>query len=96
MKYIKTYELYAEKGTGNVIDYEEGDIVTCVKAGRFPLNLNDKFEVLKIYTIMEDKYLGNKFLRVDVKNIETGEKSFGWESTRFKSEMEDMADKYNL
>ena len=44
MKYIKTYELYTDKGTGNVIDYEVGDIVTCVKADRFPLILNDKFD----------------------------------------------------
>jgi len=103
MKYIKLFELFE---TGQLIDYEKDDTVVCITdsglMSKIPgsvkhiLEVGKKYKVVKIYTIPEDKYLGNKFLRVDVKNIETGEISKGWESTRFKSELEFDADKYNM
>ena len=105
MKHLKTFELYSppNPGTGNEIDYEVGDTVVCVKAGvpvmkpsRPNLEEGKDYKVIKLYSIPEDKFLGNKFLRVDVQNLETGEITKGWESTRFKLEMEFDADKYNM
>jgi hypothetical protein len=105
MRYIKTYELY-NTSTGHALDYDVGDTVVCVddkKAGippfttsKTPLIEGKKYKVLKIYKLIEDKFLKNKFMRVDVENLETGKISKGWESTRFKSEVEFDADKYNL
>jgi len=101
MKYIKTYELYS-KSTGNIVDYGAGDIVICtdgfwaIKSETSLLEKNKKYRVLKIYNLPEDKFLGKIFLRVDVEDIETGDITKGWESTRFKSEMESDSDKYNL
>ena len=113
MRYLKTYELF----TGNVVEYEEGDIVVCVNdtqgwsstgglAGSTSgapflgknkfLDIGKKYRVLKIYELPEDKYFGNKYARVDVEDIQTGEISKGWESTRFKQELEFDADKYNM
>ena len=103
MKHLQIYELYT--GTGNVIDYEVGDTVVCIKKaiskwykGQKSSELEEgkEYKVIKLYQIPEDKYLGNKFLRVDVEDIETGIISKGWESTRFKLDMESDADKYNL
>jgi len=96
MRYIKTYELYT--GTGNVIDYEVGDIVVCLisTAPTTSLEKGKEYKVIKIYQLPEDKYLGHKYLRVDVENIETGEITKGWRSTIFKLEMEFDADKYNM
>lgn len=108
LKYLKTFELYSSPnpGTGNQIDYEVGDTVVCSDdighsgAARgnklVDLNKNTQYKVLKLYKTIEDKFLGNKFLRVDVQNLETGEITKGWESTRFKLEFEFDADKYNL
>lgn len=106
MKYLKTFELHQQAKTGQIIDYEIGDIVVCIKdsgvMSKIPgsikhvLEIGEEYKVLKIYTILEDKYLGNKFLRVDVENVKTGEISKGWESMRFKLEMEFDADKYNM
>ena len=103
MKYLKLFELYT---TGQLIDYGVGDTVVCVRdtgymstikgSVKHVLEIGDKFKVIKIYRLAEDIFLKNDFLRVDVENIETGEISKGWESTRFKIEMEDIADKYNL
>jgi hypothetical protein len=98
MKYLKTYELYS---TGQIIDYGIGDIVVCVDdhakmSMRMPLVKGDKYEVLRIYTMPEDRFLGNKFSRVEVEDIKTGQVTRGWESTRFKIEMEFDVDKYNL
>jgi hypothetical protein len=99
MKHIKTFELYT---TGQVIDYELGDIVVCVNditnnpSSILTLNKGDKYKVVKIYRLPEDIYLKNDYLRVDIENIETGKISRGWESTRFKAEVENIADTYNL
>lgn len=100
MKFLKTYELY----TGNYVDYVVGDIVVCsddviigLKYSKHnPLKEGDKYKILKIYNIPEDKFLKNPFLRVDVENLETGEISKGWESKRFKLEFEFDAGKYNI
>ena len=99
MKYLKTYEFY----TGNAIDYSEGDIVVCVesikskfKIPKHPLEIGKKYKVLKIYQTKEDKFLKNNIIRVDVENVETGEISKGWATTRFKIELEFDADKYNM
>ena len=100
MKYLKLFELFE---TGQLIDYEEGDTVVCVKdlfknkgGVVHGIQAGKEYKVIKIYTIPEDKFLGNKFLRVDVEDLETGEISKGWESMRFKSELEFNADKYNM
>jgi hypothetical protein len=102
MKYLKLFELFE---TGQLIDYEKDDIVVCIKSSPArwykgelvsALEVGKQYIVVNLYQIPEDKYLGNKFLRVDVRNIETREISRGWESTRFKSELEFNADKYNM
>lgn len=103
MKYIKLFELFE---TGQLIDYEVGDTVVCVEytglMSKLPgsikhvLEIGEEYKVLKIYTLPEDKYLGNKFLRVDVEDLKTGEISKGWKSTAFKSDLEFNADKYNM
>ena len=99
MRYIKTYEVYT--GTGNEIDYGVGDTVVCVddytsKNLRMPLIKGKEYKVVRIFKMMEDQYLGNKFLRVDVEDPETGEITKGWESTRFKVDFESDAGLYNL
>jgi hypothetical protein len=102
MRYLKTYELHSAPGTGNMIDYEVGDTVVCVDDSKkmsmrnFPLVKGKEYKVIKLYQQPEDKYLGNQFLRVDVENTKTGEITKGWESTRFKLEMEFDAGRYNL
>lgn len=100
MKYLKTYELY----TGAHIDYNVGDTVVCskshiaqMKPTKYnPLKEGVRYKVLKIYSLPEDKFLNNPFLRVDVQNLENDEISKGWESNRFKLEFEFDANKYNL
>jgi hypothetical protein len=100
-RYLKTYELYS---TGQIIEYGVGDIVVCVddviknlKSFKHnPLINGNKYKVIQIYKLAEDIFLNNDFLRVDVENLETGEISKGWESIRFKLEMEFDSDKYNL
>jgi hypothetical protein len=97
MRFLKTYELY----TGNNVDYSVGDIVVCaddkIKGIKTTsLKEGDKYNVLKIYSNPEDKFLKTPFLRVDVENIETGEISKGWDSNRFKLEFEFDAGKYNI
>jgi len=101
LKPIKAFELYT--GTGSMVDYEVGDVVVCIndktKTGAYidiDIDNGKKYKVIKIYQILEDKYLGNKFMRVDIQDLETGEITLGWESTRFKLEMEFDADKYNM
>lgn len=106
MKHLQIYELYSppNPGTGNVIDYEVGDTVVCIEGTAMPQGLkrlprlekDKEYKVIKLYQIPEDKYLGNKFLRVDVEDPKTGEVTKGWESTRFKLEYEFDADKYNM
>jgi len=103
MKYLKTFEFFSTE-TGQALDYEVGDIVICSDdkitnlkpTKRNPLIDGAKYKVLKIYNNLEDKYLNIKYKRVDVENLETGEITKGWESTRFKTETELNADKYNL
>jgi len=102
MKYLRTYELYT--GTGNEIDYAVGDTVVCVEGTKIPKGINklpsleegNEYKVVKLYQIPEDKYLGNKFLRVDVEDTKTGKITKGWESTRFKLDYEFDAGKYNV
>jgi hypothetical protein len=103
MKYLKTFEFFSTE-TGQALDYEVGDNVICfddeianLKSTKpNPLINGDKYKVLRIYNNLEDKYLNIKYKRVDVENLETGEISRGWESTRFKTESETIADKYNI
>ena len=95
MKYLKTFELY----TGNGIDYDVNDIVVCIDSQLSQKNFlkeGNKYRVIKIYQIPEDKFLRNPFLRVDVEDVETGELSKGWRSNIFKTIIEFDADKYNL
>ena len=104
MKFLKTFELFNTPGTtGQYLDYDVGDIVTVINDvfSQFDVNLlllkqGYKYEVLKIYKLAEDIYLKNLFMRVDVKDIKTGEIKKGWRSTNFKAEVEFDADKYNL
>jgi len=100
MKYLKYFELAR---TGNQLDYDVGDIVVCVSSfyknhqERVPILEKDKnYEVLKIYKTPEDIFLRNPFMRVDVKDLETGKITRGWESNRFKIEMEYFSDLYNM
>lgn len=103
MKYLKTFEFFNTE-TGQALDYGEGDIVICsddkipnLKAFKHnPLIDGAKYKVLRIYNNLEDKYLKITYRRVDVENLETGEITKGWESTRFKSDTEFDANKYNL
>lgn len=102
MKYLKTFELFSE--TGQALNYGVGDTVVCsddeiknLKSFKInPLNANQKYKVLRIYKTPEDKFLNNPYMRVDVENLDTGEVTKGWESKRFKVEMEFDADKYNI
>jgi len=88
--------------TGNALDYEVGDTVVCIKsvksgdAGKKILEEGNKYKVLKIYNLPEDKFLNNPFMRVDVEDIESGRITKGWQSTIFKVEVEFDADKYNI
>lgn len=100
---FKLFEYSLE--TGQIVDYNVDDIVICIKSAPSKwyrdeevsgLEKDKQYKVVKLYSIPEDKFLGNKFLRVDVQDIETGEISKGWESTRFKSDIEFMADIYNM
>lgn len=106
MKYIKTFEYY-NTSTGNALDYDVGDTVvsTITRITTYDphdfsanpgLTSGRKYKVLKIYSIPEDKFLGNKFLRVDVEDLETGETLKGFKSTDFKIDIEFDADKYNM
>ncbi len=100
---FKLFEYSLE--TGQIIDYNVGDIVICISGqpdkwyrGKKVSGLKEgeEYKVIKLYSIPEDKFLNNKFLRVDVQNIKNNEISKGWESTRFKSNIEFMADIYNM
>lgn len=100
MKYLKYFELAR---TGNQLDYDVGDIVVCVNSfykdfqGTETILEKDKnYEVLKIYKTPEDIFLKKPFMRVDVKDLESGEITKGWESNRFKIEMEYFSDLYNM
>jgi hypothetical protein len=101
MRYIKTFEFFSTE-TGQALDYEEGDIVICSDdkynpTGKyFAIDKGDKYKVLKIYKLPEDKFLKKDYMRVDVVNLETNEITKGWESTRFKTTLEFDVDKYNL
>lgn len=103
MKHLKTFEFFSTD-TGQALDYDVNDIVICsddkipnLKSFKHnPLVNGDKYKVLKIYNNLEDKFLKIDYKRVDVENLETGEISRGWESTRFKAEAEFDADKYNM
>lgn len=101
MKYLKTFEFF-ETETGQALDYGEGDIVVCsdekgVVLNKFSaLDIGAKYKVLRIYNNPEDKFLKIKYRRVDVENLETGEISRGWESTRFQADTEFYANKFNL
>ena len=98
MKYLKTFELY----TGNLLDYNVYDIVVCTtthydaKTNKSVIEKGKKYKVLKIYSIPEDKFLKNPYLRVDIEDIETGKTYKGFRSDHFKHEIESDADKYNL
>lgn len=101
MKYIKTFELV----TGNALDYDSGDIVTCTTTAKprwwkgvisSTIIKGEKYKVVKVYEIPEDKFMNNDYCRVDVEDLETGEVSKGWESTRFKLEMESDAEMFNI
>ena len=107
MKYLKSFEFFQTK-TGQALDYEVGDIVVCIndhqlhlqsqRPGHKYVALDNgvKYKVLKIYNNLEDKFLNIKYKRVDVENLETGKISKGWESTRFQTETEFDAGKYNI
>lgn len=107
MKYLKNFRLF-ELVTGHALDYGVGDTVICVddtnrqpQQGKQllrnnPLVKGGKYEILKIYTIPEDKFLGNPYARVEVKNLETGEISKGWSTIKFKLDIEADAEKYSL
>ena len=103
MKYLKTFEFFSTE-TGQALDYEVGDIVTCsedkisnLKVFKHnPLINGAKYKVLRIYNNLEDKFLKIKYKKVDVENLKTGEISKGWESTRFQTETEFDAGKYNI
>jgi hypothetical protein len=90
--------------TGNQLDYEVGDIVVCsndriesIKQFKHnPLSKGIKYKVLKIYKLAEDIFLKNPYMRIDVENLETGEITKGWETKRFKLDVEFDSDKYNL
>jgi hypothetical protein len=94
MKHLKTFEFF-ETETGQALDYGEGDIVICSDE-KGVLDVGTKYKVLRIYNNLEDKYLNIKYRRVDVENMETGEISNGWESTRFQCDTEFDAIKFNL
>jgi len=103
MKYLKTFELYTSPGTGQHLDYDVDDIVICdmdkffsVITGEKLLKKGNKYKVLRIYQIPEDKFLKNPFLRVDVQDLETDKITKGWKSTDFKTDVEFDADKYNM
>lgn len=103
MKYLKTFELYSTN-TGQIVDYKIGDTIICIddkipnlkSTKHNPLIKDAKYKVLNIYKLAEDIYLKNPYMRVDIENLETGEISKGWETIRFKTEMESAADKYNF
>ncbi len=102
MKYLKTFEFF-ETETGQVLDYSEGDTVVCSddvspknKNLLNPLKKGSKYRVIKIYSPIEDKFLKNPYMRVDVENLETGEITKGWESTRFQLDVEYMGNKFNI
>jgi hypothetical protein len=100
MKYIKTFELYTESITGQFLDYNVGDIVISIEDHFIHhnkiLKKGNKYEVLRIYKIPEDKFLNNLYMRVDVKELDTNMILKGWKSTYFKSDVEFDSDKYNL
>jgi len=95
---FKIFEYYSK--TGNQLDYEVGDTVIFIAKNHritdLMLKMNKKYKVVKIYSIPEDKFLKNPFLRVDVEDLETGEVYKGFKSTDFKLDVEFDADKYNL
>jgi hypothetical protein len=96
MRYLKTFELY-NTSTGNYVDYKEGDIVVCDEpTSNLFLVKDKKYKVLRIYTSIEYKMMGKPYLIVDVEDVETGEISKGWESTRFHAIVEFDVDKYNF
>jgi len=98
MKYLKTFEFF-ETETGQILDYNEGDTVVCCdgkKNGAAILEKGKKYRVLKIYKNVEDKFLKNPYMRVDVVDLETNEITRGWESTRFQQDVEYMGNKFNI
>lgn len=103
MKHLKTFEYY-NTTTGQIVDYNVGDTIVCINdkipnlksTKHNPLKDGTKYKVLQIYKLAEDIYLKNPYMRVDIENLETGEISKGWETIRFKAEMESAADKYNF
>jgi uncharacterized protein (UPF0179 family) len=102
MKYLKTFEFF-ETETGQILDYGEGDTVVCSdevspknKNLLNPLKKGSKYRVIKIYKNVEDKFLKNPYMRVDVVDLETNEISRGWESTRFQQDVEYIGNKFNI
>ena len=96
MRYLKTFELY-NTSTGNYVDYKEGDVVVCEEpTTNHTLVKGKEYKVLRIYTSIEYKMMGKPYLIVDVEDVETGEISKGWESTRFHAIVEFDVDKYNF
>jgi len=103
MKYLKSFEFF-DTETGNFIDYKVGDTVVCiprtdgrpeVSRNHEELKVGKKYKVLKIYKLIEDKFLKNPFMRVDIID-EYNNISRGWESTRFKNDVEFDMDNFNL
>ena len=100
MKYLKTFEFF-ETETGQVLDYSEGDTVVCSDDEKDNIKLpaldkGSKYKVLRIYNNLEDKFLKITYRRVDVENLETGEITKGWESTRFQLDSEFVGWKFNI
>ena len=96
MKHLKKYENY---NTGNSLDYNVGDIVVLNKKKvNVPtiLDDNDKYEVIRIYSIPEDVFLKNPYMRIDIRNIRTDEIIKGYTSDLFRLEIENDADIYNI
>lgn len=98
MKYLKKFELYT---TGNELDYNVGDTVVCntthydQKTQISVVEKGQKYKVLKIYSIPEDKFLKNPYLRIDIQD-ENGKVYKGFRSDHFKHEIEYDTNKYNL
>ena len=60
------------------------------------LTKGSKYKVLKIVRGLEDKALGTPYMRVDVEDVETGKKTYGWKSNHFELESQFDAKKYNI
>ena len=101
MKYLKKmFELQRTTDTGNFMDYKEDDIVVSVttieRGDKILLTKERKYKVIKLYKTVEDKFLNNPWMRVDVEDLETGEITRGWRSDQFKKKADFISKKYRL